>query len=179
MPFTDENYETIELINPEIMEMETKKYYDDGGENHYLVGHEFGSIMVIRADSLESAWEIFIDESPTIERDELPNAFGFYIMRSNPETNAYYICSDHDDHGELTSEKILVCNGDRRTIGKPFQTESAAIDFCMEYVTEHEIDLAEGYEYQSNSTDTGIVNIGHHTTIKQIGCKGIIYYDNC
>lgn len=54
------------------------RIYDDGLGPVWLFGDETGVCMVIRALSFDKAWEIMLDESPAIEVDELPEAYGFY-----------------------------------------------------------------------------------------------------
>jgi hypothetical protein len=149
------------------------KVYDDCGSALWVYGQEFGPTMVISASSWEAAYGIAVDESGTIEHDDLPEAYGFYIMQackwSETDSKApYYICCEHDEYGGLTSERILHCNGDRRTIGGPFDDRESAIAYCLEFVSENEIDLVEGYRYQDNSTDTGIVNVGHNEWLERL-----------
>ena len=67
----------------------------------YLFGHEFGPTDLVRANSLESAWEAWLDEQPTIDVADVAEAY----------------------------------DGD---------------------------ELVEGYHYQANSTDSGIVDVGHY-----------------
>jgi len=139
------------------------KVYDDGYGEWHLIGQEFGPTLLVLAKGQSSAFDIWLDESPTIDSDDLPEAYGFYLMQAckwsdRQSTAPWYVCSD--DHGKPTSESVLVCNGDRNTIGGPFQTAEAARAYCMEYVAENELSLVEGYDYQSNSSGTGIVNVG-------------------
>ena len=144
--------------------------YDDCGDNLYLYGQEFGPTLLIQADSESSAYGIAIDESKTIEPDDLVEAYGFYLMQAchwNEKTSnaRWYVLSDHEEHGDTVSAETLVCEGDRRSIGN-YETKAQAVSACAAYVGENEIDLVEGYQYQDNATDTGIVNVGHYEWLR-------------
>jgi len=149
------------------------KFYDDGSfyDQFFDYGHEFGTMLVIRTDDESTAYDIAIDESTTIEPDEVPEAYGFYLMQAKscfaPDNGEpWYICSDVENHGETVSETILKCRGDRQCIGGEFDSRGAAIDFALRYIRDHDINLIEGYRYQDNSTGTGIVNTGHYEWIR-------------
>lgn len=88
------------------------KVYDDGIGQWYLFGREFGPEWLVRADSFQSAWEIVVDEMPTINESEVEEA--------------YYLGDDEQET------------------------------------------LHEGYEYQSNASGTGIVDIGHDAWQEEI-----------
>jgi hypothetical protein len=149
------------------------RFYDDGSfyDQFFAYGHEYGTVLVIRTDDESAAYDIAIDESATIARDEVPEAYGFYLMQAKscfaPDNGEkWYICSDVDNHGETVSEDILKCNGDRQCIGGAFDSREDAIAFVLQYIGENELDLIEGYRYQDNSTGTGIVNTGHYEWIR-------------
>jgi hypothetical protein len=168
------------------------QFYDDRSfyDQYFAYGHEFGTTHVIRCDGESSAYEIAIDESPTIEPDEVPEAYGFYFRQakhwSAPDNGEpWYICSDNEKHGQIISASVLKCNGDRRCLGdwveveehRPidgfwrfipqFPTKKAAIAFAMDYIRMHGLELIEGYQYQSNSSGTGIVNTGHYEWLRK------------
>lgn len=150
------------------------KFYDDCGSIFYAYGNEFGLSQIILCDSEQSAYEIAIDESPTIEPADVIKAYGFYLMQAcryndheGKKTAPFYVLSDHDEHGESTSESVLFCTGDRLTIGGSFDDEQSAIDYAMSYIAEHEIDLIEGYQYQSNASDTGIVSVSYYEWLRE------------
>ena len=42
----------------------------------FVAGHEFGATILIHASSFEDAWGEWIDNSPTIEESEVPEAYG-------------------------------------------------------------------------------------------------------
>ncbi len=110
---------------------------------------------LILAGSWESAYEAWIDESPTITEAELPEA---YLV---PGADSYQTFDD------LARESI------KKTEGESWEDHHARVvaeglrllralpaDACPE--------LAEGYQYQSNSTGTGIVDGGHCETLRCI-----------
>jgi hypothetical protein len=149
------------------------RFYDDGSfyDQFFAYGHEFGTMLVIRTNDESTAYDIAIDESPTIAPDEVPEAYGFYLMQAKscfaPDNGEkWYVCSDVDNHGKTVSETILKCTGDRQCIGDAFDTREAAIAYALQYIGANELDLIEGYQYQSNSTGTGIVNVGHYEWIR-------------
>lgn len=146
--------------------------HDDGSGKLWAYGHEYGIVRIIRADSYESAYGIAVDESPTIEPDELHEAYGFYLMQAcrwcDVKSKApFYVLSDHDEHGEMVSEKTLVCNGDRRSIADA-PTKKEALALAKAYISEHEMDVIEGYSQQDNASGTGIVNVGDYEWLREI-----------
>lgn len=154
------------------------RFYDDGSfyDKYFAYGHEFGTSMVIRTDDESTAYEIALDESATVEHDELPEAYGFYLMQAKscfaPDNGEpWYVLCDrnfHDDPiGHMVSEKVLKCTGDRLCTGDSFESKSDAIEFALDFIREHGLDLIEGYQYQSNSTGTGIVNECHYCWIRE------------
>lgn len=169
----------------------TAKFYNDNGSTFFAYGHEFGVSQIILCDSEQSAYDIAIDKSPTIEPDQVIEAYGFYLMQAcryndqqAKKTAPFYVVSDHDNHGELTSESILFCTGDRLTIGGAFDDKESAIEYALEYISENEVYLIEGYQHQSNASGTGIVNVGHYewlreatdSEIAEIGDKALADY---
>ena len=148
------------------------KTYDDGWGSLWLYGHEYGPTFLIRANSMEDARSIAIDESKTIEYEDLPEAYGFYLMQAchwNVKDSAarWYILSDHDEHGEIVSAETLVCTGDRRSVGN-YNTKLEAIEACLDYIYDNEMGVVEGYKHQSNSTDTGIVHVGQYEWVREL-----------
>jgi hypothetical protein len=162
------------------------RFYDDGSfyDQFFAYGHEFGTVLVIRTDDESTAYDIAIDESPTIASDEVHEAYGFYLMQAKscfaPDNGEkWYICSD-TEFGQMVSESVLKCRGDRQCIGEyvetepygifefrpEFDTREDAIKFVNEFIRENGLDLIEGYQYQSNFTGTGIVNVGHYVWIR-------------
>ena len=173
------------------------QFYDDGSfyDQYWVYGNECGTSLVIRCDGECSAYEIAIDESPTIEPDEIPEAYGFYFMQAKscfaPDNGEpWYICIDNDGctlpGGEcLVSESVLKCTGDRRCLGDyveidgfwkfflEFPTKEAAIASAMDYIRKHPLELIEGYQYQSNFSGTGIVDVGHYEWLREANAEEI------
>ena len=110
--------------------------YDDSWGELWVFGCEHGVTRVIRCQSFESAWEIAIDESPTISADDVPEAYGFY---GTPPV--------HEDTGETWGH-----------------LQADMKDWTED--REHP-ELIEGYEYQSNMSGTGIVNVGHYSWLRE------------
>jgi hypothetical protein len=170
------------------------RFYDDGSfyDQYFAYGHEFGTTHVIRCDNESDAYYIAIDESPTIEWEEIPEAYGFYFMQAKscfaPDNGEpWHILCDTNFHGRdsqwldnhkarMVSESVLKCTGDRLCIGEPFATKKEAIEFALEFIREHELDLIEGYQYQSNSTGTGIVDEGHYCWLREANADEIVAF---
>jgi hypothetical protein len=51
-------------------------FIDEGFINLYMFGHEFGPTVVIKADHLEEAYEIFLDYLPEVSEAEIHDAYG-------------------------------------------------------------------------------------------------------
>ena len=118
------------------------KTYDDGFGPLWLYREAGGLQGIVRAQSWESAYEICQDEIMTrVPQDEVIEAYGFYTLdRSEPGNPRYQALRDA---GELLAE---------------FNTRYEAEKYCLDTIQREECDLAEGYEYQSNATGTGIVS---------------------
>jgi len=132
-----DNYDVDDIVSAKVTvdgrEYDDVKVYDDAFGQWYLFGHEFGPVWLIRADSFQSAWEIAIDESPTIDVDDIHEAYDM----SKDEFEA----KSHAERNE---------DGDWP-------------------------DLVEGYEYQSNATGSGIVNVGHFLVSASRECSELGY----
>lgn len=66
----------VEYRYNEYCEFSPIYFYDDGGEELYITGNEFGVTRLIYCKGECSAYEIDIDESETIEVSDLPDAYG-------------------------------------------------------------------------------------------------------
>lgn len=121
--------------------------FDDRGDL-YVFGDEYGPTLVIRAESFSSAWEIAIDESRSIELDEVPEAYGFWIHGDN---KLWWAKDEESDR-----------------IYGPYSSKESAHDAVYTIMESQERDLAEGYEYQPNGTGTGIVNVGHYVWLSEL-----------
>lgn len=161
------------VLNPETGGFEHKDgtktnvdFIDDwGGFDNKIVAitNEFGLSAIVTGCSSESCWSAWVDEQKTKPESDIIEAYGFYLMKDtdffdNDSEFSYYIISEHKNHGTLT-------------IGGKFKTKSGANEYALAYISEHEIELLEGYEYQNNSTDSGIVEIGHNTTMTDLTYK--------
>jgi hypothetical protein len=109
------------------------KVYDDWVGRLWLFGEEYGPTMLIRARSFADAWEIMLDESPTIPESDVPEAYGYH------------------DNGPIETAKQRL-DADVK----------AAIDGVADYP-----ELLEGYEYQPNSSGTGIVSVSEYAWLRE------------
>lgn len=117
----------------------------------YVAGHEFGPCVLVHAKGFESAWEAWIDESPTIAESELTEAYGvpdseeIETWKEKNPAPPYYSGDWREWADRLHAEekRILAVWGDAAHAGE------------REYP-----ELIEGYEYQSNASGTGIVDVG-------------------
>lgn len=69
----------MELIDATLNGRKIPIVYDDmiGSIWVYSSADRGGIVAVIRAKSLESAYEIMLDESPTISEEDVPEAYGY------------------------------------------------------------------------------------------------------
>lgn len=142
------------------------RWYDDGDGPLWLFGFEFGPSMVIRARHFETAWEIMLDESKAIPKDEVPEAYGipdflrdkFELEHPNPMregTKWARFWRAIEKRGEAHSE---VYTRIMRRLDK------LARDSDEEYP-----ELIEGYEYQPNAgRGTGIVSVGEYAWLREM-----------
>lgn len=127
-------------------------------EKVYLISHEYGPNSIVFADNESNAYEIWVDNQNTIEQDEVHEAYGAYDA-----LREHMASLGHEDTVYL----------------RRFCINWAPIYFKIMAPKATQDDdpcssLIEGYEYQSNSTDTGIVEVGHYTRIDKIS-KDKIY----
>jgi hypothetical protein len=139
----------------------------------WAYGHEYGYSHLVHCQNEGNGYSAHIDESPTIDENEVHEGYGLYLMQAChwnelESTAPWYILSDVAGHGETVSAEVLKCTGDRQAIGGSFDTKEAAIEFASEYARDNEFELIEGYEYQSNASGTGIVNTGHYGHYRQV-----------
>jgi hypothetical protein len=119
----------------------------------FVAGHEFGAEVLIHASSHEDAWEAWIDECETIPESELPEAYGvpdsdeFKAWR---EANQKLTTLEWSAAYDAECARILRAWGDAADAGE------------REYP-----ELIEGYEYQSNASGTGIVDVGHYAWMNE------------
>lgn len=141
----------------------------DGGK-WFVIGEEFGPRVIVHADSEQSAYEAFIDEENVVPDDNIHEAYGFYITNGNwrkPEQGPFYLCTDRDDIDEHVDEQdIPGCTGQRKILGSWKELDWAKSHFVA-FINERadndeHLDIIEGYTYQSNATDSGIVDVSDH-----------------
>lgn len=130
----------------------------DGGEL-WLYGEEFGPRMLLQADSFESAWELMLDNSPTIPEEDIPEAYGYYSISSNGRS---YLCGD-----EGAPRVFPPFDATHDVIAEFAGTALEAFQRYVDTLPELP-DLVEGYEYQPNASGTGIVNVGHYAWLQEL-----------
>lgn len=52
-------------------------HHDSFQGSLWVVGNEFGPTMVVRARSFDGAWNVMLDETPAIDPEDVPEAYGF------------------------------------------------------------------------------------------------------
>lgn len=149
------------------------KFQDDYGlggrdvASFFLAGFENGPQMLIHARSFEAAWEAWIDELPTIPESEIPEAYG--------------MCDEFRDEYEKTDPCPPFRGG---AVGEGYDAwqarfHAAAIKELREREDAgEEVRLEEGYEYQSNASGTGIVDVGHYAWMNEIDASDIVVRRN-
>jgi hypothetical protein len=124
----------------------------------FVAGQEFGPTVLIHARSFESAWEAWIDESPTIPESEVPEAYGV------------------DDSEEMITWReahpiTTYCGPEYDTWSAAWLVEAERIlGAWVDKARNEERDypeLIEGYEMQSNFSGTGIVYVGDHSWVHE------------
>jgi hypothetical protein len=137
------------------------KLYDDGAPgwdySWYVLGHEYGPTMLVRADGECSAYSIWVDESPTIEAGDVHEAYGAFDkllehMESLGHANDYALrdfCTRWDEWFFEVDTRDANHSGAWDRWG-----------------------LLEGYEMQSNSSGTGIVYVGDYAWMRELDGSG-------
>ena len=151
-------------------------FADDGSGNLYVYRNEYGVVSMARADSWESAYDAVIDERPTIELSDVPEAYGVFdmfeewIIENNPHL------ADSIKTGGSAARKHA-CEFIYRHMDIFWAIK------CDEWqASETWPELLEGYRHQSNSSGTGIVSTGHYERLdkltdelaKELGLKVIV-----
>lgn len=117
----------------------TLQTYDDTYGPLWVFSSLVDPVAVIRAQSFEDAWGIALDEfATTIPVDEVHEAYGFYLYESDGKFRV------SDEITEKTEELI-------------FDTKEKALTYLGKLRVDSDRELVEGYEYQANATNTGIV----------------------
>jgi len=120
------------------------RVYDDWDGPLWVFGEECGPEMLIRARSFADAWDIMLDESPPIPEDEIYEAYGFdgWCDGGYERTQTVY--------SPATAKKRF-----ERAIA---DAEAGERDYP---------ELLEGYEYQPNSSGTGIVSVSDYAWLRE------------
>ena len=129
------------------------KVCDDSFGNWYVWGREYGPEYLVRAQGESGAIGIVYDELPAINSDDLPDAY-----------NAFDKLIVHlvDKGHENTLQLRRFCSQWSDVFFKIATHDANATGAWDNW----EID--EAYQYQDNSTGTGIVEVGHYEWIEEI-----------
>ena len=121
----------------------------------FFAQNEFGTFHAIQAQAFSDAWEIMLDESNHVIAadacDEILQAYGFW-------------------HGEY-----LLDESTGKNLGS-FESSERALEYINAHYPDRE--LAEGYEYQGNASESGIVNVGHYTTMTTQDDSTILFFES-
>jgi len=138
------------------------KVYDDREGTLWVAHHEFGAFMVIRAKNFNCAWEIMIDEMSPLDVDDVHDAFGFYVI-NNP-SGGFYLCSDLEEFGH--KEFIPEFEATHRICDR-CDSKGQLLARARHFITEKQLNLIDGYEFQANATGTGIVCVGPYVQLRE------------
>jgi hypothetical protein len=127
----------------------------------FVAGHEFGACVLIHARGFESAWEAWIDESPTIPESELPEAYG---IDETAEMLAWKDVNPSPRHCGAGPE--FQAWADRKN-AEAIRILQAWDEAARAGERDDYPELIEGYEYQSNASGTGIVDVGHYAWMNE------------
>lgn len=130
----------------------------DNGE-WYVAGHEFGATHLIHASSFDDAWEAWIDASPTIGADELPEAYGIDDSREMEAWKKSHPAPVY--RAPEWSAWVDAKNAEAKRILAQWD------DDARNGVRKDWPELIEGYENQSNASGTGIVDVGHYAWMRE------------
>lgn len=140
-------------------EVKVDKSALDFEDKAFLISNEFGPEMLVFESNESEAWEVYIDCCDPVPYDEVHDAYGAYdALREHMTKNLLY---------EDTVQLRNFCNRWARTYFNIMSPKAEQDDDpCSS--------LIEGYEHQSNSTDSGIVEVGHYTRIDKVS-KSLIF----
>jgi hypothetical protein len=125
----------------------------------FLAGNEFGAEVLIHARSYEDAYEAWIDASETIPESEVPEAYG---IDDCPEMGVWK--ETHPAPQYFSPAWSIWCEEE--------QTEARRIlsqwdEDAREGKRKDYPELIEGYQYQSNSSGTGIVSVPDYAWLRE------------
>jgi hypothetical protein len=132
------------------------EFYDEAGGldgSLYLCGFEYGATHLICAYNESDAYSVWIDLLPTVPMDEIHEAYNAF-----DKLLEYMEAKGYENDIQLRRFCSEWCRYYFQVATKDANSTDAWDDW----------ELGEGYEYQSNSTDSGIVNVGHYEWMRKI-----------
>ena len=131
--------------------------YDDGFGDVWLYREASGLMGIVRSLSWHDAYACCQDEIMTrVDGDEVIEAYGFYVIGHR---GSFWLISDVELKQTSTRWESFQDEFPGRVVVGAYATQESAIAHCQSIIEEEQLDLIEGYEYQPNSTGTGIVSI--------------------
>lgn len=132
------------------------KLYWDGfaDDDWFIFGFEFGPVMVVLARSMQTAYDCFVDLQPPISDEELVDAYNVYdrfliVMQNRGHDNNIALRKFCHNWLPVYSKIVYSRHDDSR------------------YAAD-QLELDEGYVFQSNSTGNGIVYLGDYFWEKEV-----------
>lgn len=136
-----DDQQLVKAVNEYGQEIKT---YDDGFGPLWVFQQSWGISGLVRAQSWESAYEIVEDYIlAPISAEDVIEAYGYYVVPEFPLQKDKGKWFAHEDQNIVPLAQ--------------FDNEADARTFCSQQINTLEVELVEGYSYQSNATDTGIV----------------------
>ena len=123
--------------------------YDDGNGPLYVYRTSLGVTGIVRAMSWHDAYDCVLDDILTpIDASDIPDAYGaFDYLRDHPILGKFWRTGEDGGSSSWKLKRVTPS----QLAAEVFACRSKAPDFAPE--------LIEGYQYQPNATDTGIVSI--------------------
>lgn len=91
-----------------------------------------------------------------VSKEEVYEAYGLYVI---PHNGKLWLCPDVELPNTVTRYESFDSQIPGRTVVGWFNTRHQVRKACARIIKDNNLDLIEGYEYQSNATGTGIVSI--------------------
>lgn len=129
-------------------------HYDSGNTDRLFLWENQGEEFLIASDSWESAWECAVDESETVPLDEVFEAYGFESEAEFQAVGRW--CNEADPRTARDRQVIANLLHRLRTSCDVVNWNGRAPE-SPEELTEYP-SVGEGYEYQANSSGSGIVS---------------------
>jgi hypothetical protein len=123
----------------------------------YIYRNCSGVDALVRAQSWEDALEAVYDILPTIPEADVLSAYGLSICEYGPN-RGYWAQREREEFDVIDDVE-----GDRHT----FSSHGAAESFAYDRMNQGR-DLCEGYQYQANSSGTGIVATGYEESLEPL-----------